>query len=239
MIDKSKKEGDFSWSDPIREEVYEIPVVRENPGQEDFVANNYVILVKPFDHVENGAVYTSMGIILDINEPFVEINLAEGQEQKDIYNGSVDLTVTVRDTKRLEGGAVSGIQKVTYKAAIGEDNLEKTEDILLFERDKDKTYSLEELEKELQRLFLTVDKERFNSNDVWVKATAWDNSGNGYSTVKRLKIDTVKPEVQVKYETEASEDYAPYYNNERTAVITVKERNVNLDNADELYFDLK
>lgn len=239
LIDKSKKEGDFSWSDPIREEVYEIPVVRENPGQEDFVANNYVILVKPFDHVENGAVYTSMGIILDINEPFVEINLAEGQEQKDIYNGSVDLTVTVRDTKRLEGGAVSGIQKVTYKAAIGEDNLEKTEDILLFERDKDKTYSLEELEKELQRLFLTVDKERFNSNDVWVKATAWDNSGNGYSTVKRLKIDTVKPEVQVKYETEASEDYAPYYNNERTAVITVKERNVNLDNADELYFDLK
>ena len=239
LIDEKKEDGELPWSEPITEKTYDVPVVREKPGQEDFVANNYVVLVKPYDNVENSDMYTSMGIILDNNDPLVEIGLADGQTQKEIYNDSVNLTATVRDTNQPEGDAISGIQKVSYRIAIGEQNLEKTEEIVLFEKDENKTYSLQELKNELKTLPITVNKENFNSNDVWVKVTAWDNSGNEYPAILRLKIDITKPTVQVKYETEASEDYAPYYNKERIATITVNERNVKTDNINELYFYLK
>ena len=239
LIDEKKQDGDLSWSAPITEKTYDVPVVREEPGQEEFIANNYAVLIKPYDNVENSDIYTSMGIILDNNDPLVEISWADGQVQREIYNDSVNLTATVRDTNQPEGDAVSGIQKVAYRIAIGENNLEKAEEISFFEREEDKKYSLQELKNELKTLPITVDKEKFNSNDVWVRVTAWDNSGNEYSAVLRLKIDITKPTVQVKYETEASEDYAPYYNSKRTATITVNERNVKTDDINELYFYLK
>lgn len=239
LVEKTKEEGKLLWSDPITNTSRKVEITRKAPGEESFVANNYVVLVKPYDNVSNSKTYTSMGVILDNNDPYVEIDLAEGQEQKEIYNSSVNLTATVKDTNQPAGDAISGIQKVTYQIAVGEINLEKAKEISLFERDEDKTYSLEELRNELKTLPIMVDAKTFNSNDVWVRVTALDNSGNEYSTSMRLKIDITKPIVHVEYETEASENYAPYYNKERTAVITIKERNVLVDNINQLYFVLK
>lgn len=48
-----------------------------------------------------------------------------------------------------------------------------------------------------------------------------------------------KPEVSVKYETKATEDYAPYYNRDRTVLVAVRERNVDVNSIKELWFDLQ
>lgn len=239
-IDKLKDSGEYVWQ-PMNTfgDVTEILIDRKDVG-EDFVANNYVVLVKPYDNVKNSKIYTSLGIILDNNDPYVELDLDYngGQVYRDVYNSDVKLHMSIKDNNQPADKTISGLKKVYYQVAIGENNLDKAKPISLYDAKEGNTYTLEELKKEIFQDNITIKKE-LNSNDIWVRVTAVDNSGNEFQAFKQLKIDITKPEVSVEYETKASEDYAPYYKEERTAIVTVKERNVDIDNMKELWFDLK
>ncbi|HIX30446.1 MAG TPA: hypothetical protein H9858_12330 [Candidatus Blautia stercoravium] len=239
-IETLKDSGEYVWqpantsSDPT-----EIIIDRKGAG-EDFVANNYVVLVKPYDHVKNSKIYTSLGIILDDNEPYVDFGLdyEGGQIYREVYHDDVKLHMSVTDNYNLADKTVSGLKEIYYQVAVGEEDLETAERVSLYKAENGKKYTLEELQNEVLQRNITISK-KMNSNDIWVRVTAVDNSGNEYQAFQRLKIDMTKPEVSVKYETKAVEDYAPYYNQDRTAVVTVKERNVDVNNIKELWFDLQ
>lgn len=133
---------------------------------------------------------------------------------------------------------VSGLREIYYQVAVGRENLEKAERVSLYNAEKGKKYTLEELQNEVLQRNITISK-KWNSNDIWVGVTAVDNSGNEYQAFQHLKIDMTKPEVSVKYETKATEDYAPYYNRDRTVLVAVRERNVDVNSIKELWFDLQ
>ena len=241
VVEKNREAGELSW-ETIHEPEFNVEICRANPEQEDFVANNYIVLVKPYDNVSNSETYTSMGVILDNHDPIVKLGLAKSQEYREVYDDSVLLNAVITDENELSNGEVSGIsgiKQVYYQIAIGQEKLDSAEKQELFTKNKDKVYTLEELRKEIHSFDILADAEKYNSNDVWVRVTAVDNSGNQYPALMSLKIDTVNPVVNVRYETEATEDYAPYYNKTRTAIVTIKERNLHTDDIDELYLDLK
>lgn len=141
--------------------------------------------------------------------------------------------ITIRPIK-----TVSGLREIYYQVAVGRENLEKAERVSLYNAEKGKKYTLEELQNEVLQRNITISK-KWNSNDIWVGVTAVDNSGNEYQAFQHLKIDMTKPEVSVKYETKATEDYAPYYNRDRTVLVAVRERNVDVNSIKELWFDLQ
>lgn len=254
-IESLKNNGEYQWKPMITGNTVTIPIESKKAEDENFVANNYVVLVKPYDNVTNSKIYTSLGIILDNNEPYVDLDLAAGEENKEVYDSDVKLSTTIQDTLtydedtneviKPEDSSVSGLKEVYYQIAVGEENLDKAEKTYLHSTKDRKLYTLEELQAEklsgdiLVKAKTKEDSEGWNSNDIWVRVTAVDNSGNEFYAYKQLKIDTVDPVVTVKYETEATEDYAPYYKEDRTAVVTIKERNVDLNRSNELWFDLQ
>ena len=237
-IESLKDNGEYQWKQMITENTATIPIESKKAEDKNFVANNYVVLVKPFDNVTNSKIYTSLGIILDNNEPYVDLDLAAGEENKEVYDSDVQLHMTITDNNKPVDKTVSGLKEVYYQIAIGQDKLDDEKKEYLYQVEKGKRYTLDELQKEVLSRDITVKKE-WNSNNIWVRVTAVDNSGNEFYAYKQLKIDTVDPEVTVKYETEATEDYAPYYKEDRTAVVTIKERNVDLNRSNELWFDLQ
>lgn len=254
-IESLKDNGEYQWKPMITGNTATIPIESKKAEDENFVANNYVVLVKPYDNVTNSKIYTSLGIILDNNEPYVDLDLAAGEENKEVYDSDVKLSTTIQDTLtydedtnqviKPEDSSVSGLKEVYYQIAVGEENLDKAEKTYLHSTKDRKLYTLEELQAEklsgdiLVKAKTKEDSEGWNSNNIWVRVTAVDNSGNEFYAYKQLKIDTVDPKVTVKYETEATEDYAPYYKEDRTAVVTIKERNVDLNRSNELWFDLQ
>lgn len=254
-IESLKDNGEYQWKPMMTENTATIPIESKKAEDKNFVANNYVVLVKPFDNVTNSKIYTSLGIILDNNEPYVDLDLAAGEENKEVYDSDVKLSTTIQDTLtydedtnqviKPEDSSVSGLKEVYYQIAVGEKNLDKAEKTYLHSTKDRKLYTLEELQEEklsgdiLVKAKTKEDSEGWNSNNIWVRVTAVDNSGNEFYAYKQLKIDTVDPKVTVKYETKATEDYAPYYKEDRTAVVTIKERNVDLNRSNELWFDLQ
>lgn len=237
-IESLKDNGEYQWKQMITENTATIPIESKKAEDENFVANNYVVLVKPYDNVTNSKIYTSLGIILDNNEPYVDLDLAAGEENKEVYDSDVQLHMTVTDNNKPVDKTVSGLKEVYYQIAIGQDKLDDEKKEYLYQVEEGKRYTLDDLQKEGLSRDITVKKE-WNSNNIWVRVTAVDNSGNEFYAYKQLKIDTVDPEVTVKYETEATEDYAPYYKEDRTAVVTIKERNVDINRSNELWFDLQ
>lgn len=239
-IETLKDSGEYVWqpANPSGD-LTEIIIDRKDTG-EDFAANHYVVLVKPYDNVKNSKIYTSLGIILDNNEPYVDLGLdyEGGQVYREVYNDDVKLHVSVTDNNHPADKTVSGLREIYYQVAVGRENLEKAERVSLYNAEKGKKYTLEELQNEVLQRNITISK-KWNSNDIWVGVTAVDNSGNEYQAFQHLKIDMTKPEVSVKYETKATEDYAPYYNRDRTVLVAVRERNVDVNSIKELWFDLQ
>ena len=67
----------------------------------------------------------------------------------------------------------------------------------------------------------------FNSNNTKVIITAIDNAGNeSTNELKDIKIDVTAPKITVDYDNDVSDkDHTKYFNADRTATITVTERN--------------
>lgn len=76
---------------------------------------------------------------------------------------------------------------------------------------------------------ITIDKAKFNSNNVVVLITAIDNAGNVHTSTTKvgdIKIDITDPTIDVSYDNNSA-DNAKYFKADRTATIVVSERNFN------------
>lgn len=159
---------------------------------------------------------TTSGFIADQTKPQITITEANRNAASNgIYNEDVKLNVSVEDP--TNGGTYSGLKSVTYHIQAS-GNVSTSEDGTLHAAAQDV-----QSHKTVNGT-ITVNAEKFNSNDVKVTVYATDFSGNTYSKDISLKIDVTEPTIDVTYDLNSPLNER-YYNATRTATVTVTERN--------------
>ena len=224
----------------------EIPITKGEKGIEEDIAQNFIVMIRCYDKVHNSKIYTSRGIILDNNVP--DISMAVNTQLDagcSVYKEDVEMQVSVSELTNAakNDGTVSGIQRIYYQIGNSKEEMEKDRPHELYDFRKDK-YSLSELQKRSDYtesvVNFVIDSKKFNTNNVHVRATVIDNAGNAMPTpITKLMIDTKKPVVDINYSSGAQPQNQYYYNKHRTAVVTIKERNLDTNIRENVYFDLQ
>lgn len=184
-------------------------------------------LVYVKDNVGNTVIYSSNGIVVEVNEPIIKITETTGNEiNKDIpYSSDLKYKVTVNDLyeKNTETGletvVISGIEKYTVSVYDGKElQKEETKQIA----DKESLYKLDEIKKLTDEYTDTVSKE---SNNLKIKVEAWDQAGNKMNLEKSFMIDKTVPKIETYLESDASAQNDKYYNEQVTTVVKYTEKN--------------
>lgn len=164
----------------------------------------------------------------------VEIKFPEGWTQKAVYNGNVRLQAVISDEKESSRDEMSGICKVYYQVGIGKHAAENAEKNFLYTAEK------KDVQKVVDKIFsFEISAKDFNSNNVFVKVTAVDFAGNRMTASKILKIDITKPIITVAYEMKTSKEDVHYCGQKRTVIVTIKERNIQAEDSEQLFWELK
>ena len=191
------------------------------------------IYVKLVDYAKNVSYLSSNGMIFDSQVPAISITPEENSIG--IYNGAVNVDISVVDP--TAGNTYSGIKNITYSVL----NMgTETQSGTLY------SYTNENPTKEqlLQKWTgsITIDPNLNNSNDVKILVNATDNAGNTYTATSTVMIDISKPVINVSYDNnngDTSFTGMTLYREDRTATITIEERNfdpskvdINITNTD-------
>lgn len=207
----------------------------------DVTANNqFTVYLKITDNAGNYTYIATNGLIVDDQHPVEEsvapeISVTPAKPVNGIYSDDVKVAITVSDP--MVGGTYSGLKEVTYKVF---DRDSKTPDVptqegVLFKFDK--AYPKQsELEKTWSGE-ITVSAKKNNSNNVQIVVYAVDNSLNAVDNSQKessgyasIKIDTTAPVINVDYNNNDL-DSGSYYKADRTATVTITERNFNPDDV--------
>lgn len=148
----------------------------------------------------------------------------------DLYNKAVSVRVTITDTY---SGIRSGSVTVTSDENRNDENsntkFDITKDMNSSEKKVGQTingWTIEDTDGNLvTKISKTITITR-NSNNILVSTTMTDRAGNSTENVKlkKFSIDTVAPEITVRYSNNSASD-GKYFKANRTATITVAERN--------------
>lgn len=181
-----------------------------------------VVYAKITDLTGNVSYINTNGIIVDTKSPSIAIS---GTNSSKIYNGSVPVNISVKEAI-AENNVYSGLKTVSYRVRNG-GRVTQSGTLYSFTAKDDTRKS------DLSTGWtgsITVDSAQNNSNDITVEVTAYDNSGN-YSTQNiSLKIDTTAPTITVAYDNNNPDaSYTDIYKGDRTADITIRERNFDPD----------
>lgn len=217
---KTKKQGAaFSGSKEDQESE------KEDTYQFEVKANqHFVVYLKITDLAGNYTYISTNGLIVDHQAPMEEViapavTINPGQPVNGIYNRDVKVAVTVKDP--LAGGAYSGLKKVTYEIR----NMGKTTQtgtLYQFEMEEPKQADL----KQSWSGEIVVDSKKNNSNDVEIIVYGQDNALNDSEDSRKIKIDVTAPKIRISYNNN-NVDSDKYFKENRTATITVTERNFN------------
>ena len=214
-----------------------IPVITEESGQLDQLPGNYIVLVKVSDNVGNTAVYSSNGLVLDVTEPGITITQADGTpiDPDTYYKDDVDYKITLTD-----GDVSSGLEKAVVKVYDGDKELENKEyqiDELKVDYTKEEGYTLGEIAENLTEYTIneTVSKD-YDSNNLRIEVTAYDQAGNDYTASQNLMIDATDPEITVSYNNDADVKNDKYFKTVREMTIEYQEKNFDVDGVT---FDVK
>lgn len=203
----------------------------------------FIVYVHIVDKAGNDIYLSSNGVIVDDKEPGgdnyspeIDITLPEANKNG-IYNedDTVKVDFKVVEPKysgaenKVDTGIYSGIKEIKYVI--------KAEDINAIE---EKAFDLTNGSvKDNNGLIsswtgsITIDKDKFNSNNVVVLITAIDNAGNVHTSTTKvgdIKIDVTAPVINIEYDNNAA-DSESFFKVKRTATITITERNF-ADNDD-------
>ncbi len=143
------------------------------------------------------------------SSPQIALNI--GNEDT-IHSSNVPFTISVTDS--ISGGTYSGLKSVICEVlkdgAITQSN----------------TYSFNDRTQRVKSAGYsdTVIAEKNNSNHVTIRVTSVDYAGNTSTAEKSLKIDITAPRIEISYDSTTDNGY---YNNTRTATVSVYERNFN------------
>ena len=217
----------------------------------------YVVVVKTYDQLGNTMIYTSNGLVIENKEPEIIIpdltnekyNL---QYMKDNENTIKISGITVNDysndsnSSEEKPSVSSGVDKISYIIYKGiPDNRLQNETILYpskndvkkvptwEELQKDKPFTKIKLEEAATFQIKEEDKEKADADNVYLRVIASDNSGNEVHKDAKLNIDLTRPTIDVKYENAVGTHVKNknYFNGNRTAIITLKDRNLDLKQA--------
>lgn len=219
----SDEENPIQWENLGLDET-SIPVIKEESGKIKELQGHYIVLVKVSDQVGNTSVYTSNGLIVEVQQPSISIG---GIDSTEYYAGDVPYTVQVADN---EGDAVvSGIQEIRIQVQNTIDGKTETpfDQTYPIGRGEEKDgYSLKEIEEiATERISETVIAEKNNSNDIRIIVTAYDQAGNqADQTEKTLMIDTTDPTIEISYDNNNAVN-GKYFSSARTMTIKYTERN--------------
>lgn len=222
------------WSNRIEEKEFNINVV---PNEK------FILYVHVVDQAGNEIYLSSNGIIVDDKEPGgdnyapeIDITLPEANKNG-IYNedDTVKVDFKVVEPKysgannKVDTGIYSGIKEIKYVI--------KAEDINAVE---EKVFDLSNGSVVDNNGLIgswtgsiTIDKDKFNSNNVVVLITAIDNAGNVHTSTTKvgdIKIDVKAPVIDIEYDNNAA-DSESFFKDKRTATVTITERNF-VDNED-------
>ncbi|MBE6812328.1 MAG: hypothetical protein E7523_05550 [Ruminococcaceae bacterium] len=222
-----------------------------------------VVYLKIIDMAGNVTYISTTGLIADSKAPVTETNAPElnieivdnDNPLNGIYNGDVVVKVTAQEP--VEGKTYSGLKTIYYKV-YKDDSVTQTGTLFDFttenpswdDLEQDYVYadpSTDEVQNVINEWesgggngFIVVKSSINDSNGVRVEVYAEDNALNTGKAELALKIDITPPEVSVSYSPETGDsENTSYFNSNRTATITVKERNfdtknftVSINNAD-------
>lgn len=160
------------------------------------------------------------GFVLDDTD--VEIEITTPQPLDYVYNSDVDVAVYVKDPDPANNHDYSGLASVYYEVR-NTGNVTQSGNIPVMAgetRQKSVTQTI------------TVDAALNNSNDVQVYVRAVDNAGNtSEATLSQpMAIDITQPQITVSFDNNAPLN-GQYYQDTRTATVTVRERNFDPNNV--------
>lgn len=143
-----------------------------------------------------------------------------------LYNKNTPVTITVKDT-------YSGIRAIQYEIttenpAPGSLPKTATYEGLTAGNAKDNGWNAVTTEKNLlTKASKTLDID-YNSNNIEITVTMWDNSGNTSTEKYKLHIDKDAPEITVSFDPADGGDdpvHTGYFKTNRTMTVTIIERN--------------
>ena len=183
----------------------------------------FITYVHLKDMAGNQYYLSSDGIILDQQNPEIHITLPKEEEKNGLYKKDVVVGISV--TEPSPGNSYAGLKDVTY--TVYRDGIE-TQAGSLYHFSKEEP-QLNDLKKSYEDAHaLTILAKDNNSNDVLLKIKAVDNAGNQTVKEERLSIDITKPRVTLSFDNNRVENEF-YFKENRTATITVEERNFSED----------
>lgn len=183
----------------------------------------FITYVHLKDMAGNQYYLSSDGVILDQQNPEIHITLPKEEEKNGLYKKDVVVGISV--TEPSPGNSYAGLKDVTY--TVYRDGIE-TQAGSLYHFSKEEP-QLNDLKKSYEDAHaLTILAKDNNSNDVLLKIKAVDNAGNQTVKEERLSIDITKPRVTLSFDNNRVENEF-YFKENRTATITVEERNFSQD----------
>ena len=183
----------------------------------------FITYVHLKDMAGNQYYLSSDGVILDQQNPEIHITLPKEEEKNGLYKKDVGVGISV--TEPSPGNSYAGLKDVTY--TVYRDGIE-TQAGSLYHFSKEEP-QLNDLKKSYDDAHaLTILAKDNNSNDVVLKIKAVDNAGNQTVKEERLSIDITKPRVTLSFDNNRVENEF-YFKENRTATITVEERNFSED----------
>lgn len=213
-----------------------IPVITGENGELKTVQGNYIVLVKIKDNVDNTAIYSSNGVVLDVTDPSIAITQADGTaiNENTYYNDAIDYKVTLTD-----GTISSGLDRAVVKLFDGEEEIRgERQTVEIDDRNvnsmSEEGYTLSEIKERSQYTITgTIDR---HSNNLRLEVTVYDQAGNSFTDEQSLKIDLKAPKIKVSYNNDTDVKNERYFNTDR--VMTVKYEEKNFDKSG-ITFDVK
>lgn len=191
----------------------------------------YIVLVKTSDKVGNEAVYASNGTVVDTTAPTLTIN---GINSAKVYGDDVHYSITIGDPAD-ENGVYSGIESVSVVVShdgstVAGTNVNGTDTYKLLAKDiygeGSDAYTFAGFDASSKETTINgvITAAKNNSNNVKIKVTVYDKSGNSYTETKTLMIDTDKPTITASYDNNDVRN-GKYFNKDRKMTVSVTERN--------------
>lgn len=191
----------------------------------------YIVLVKTSDKVGNEAVYASNGTVVDTTAPTLTIN---GINSAKVYGDDVHYSITIGDPAD-ENGVYSGIESVSVVVSHdgstvagtgvnGTDTYKLLAEDIYGEGSNAYTFAGFDASSKETTINGVITAAKNNSNNVKIKVTVYDKSGNSYTETKTLMIDTDKPTLTASYDNNDVRN-GKYFNKDRKMTVSVAERN--------------
>lgn len=225
----------FETSNPIVLTAEDLDKETFKPYADYSVEDNrqFVVYLKITDYAGNYTYINSDGYIVDKEASSITLTpsaangfydaTANAGGQYGLYNKNSDVMV---DVKVEDVEPYSGIKTVDYWV---ENNNVKTQEGNLF------TFEIENpAQKDLVKDWygsITVDKALNNGCNIVVYVKTVDNAGNENIKSVRLDIDVTAPVISIAFDNNKDNNGNTYFDNQRTATVTITERNHHFDAA--------